>query len=533
MKNLRLTIALCLVTYSSLFSQTLADAIRFTTNEQFESADAAFKKLIAAQPQNGELYFYYGENYFENDNLDMANAMYQKGVEVNATNPLCYIGIGKILWNQGVAKETEAKTNFYKATSLANKKDIVVPLKIAEVYISFESKDLDDAFKLLEQAEKIDNKNPQVYILKGDAYLEAGENGGYAINNYEKAEALDKNSVIAILREGKLYSRAKNYPLALDFYKKANSIDSSFAPAYREKAEIYFRAGQYNNAVEQFKRYLQLNNNCSARGRYAGFLNQAAKYKESIDEAKEALKCDSTNAYIYRYKGRSEYEAGDYINGLVSMNKFFELAAKEPKLKIIPEDYEYRAKLNSKNGGDSLAVLDYKRALELEPERLEINRDIANTYIKLKKYDKSIEAFKSNLASGKTNANDYLGMGRAYYYLKDYANADSAFLKIIQSHPQLPLGYLWRARANAQLDPKNEKWQAKTYYESYLTNTKLEEIDKNKKDVVEAYTYMGVYYMNQKDFCTAKTYFNKITTLDASNTNASKFLESKESKNCN
>jgi tetratricopeptide (TPR) repeat protein len=529
MKILRLSLFFLLTSYG-LFSQTLADAIKQTTNEQFETADASFKKLIAATPDNGEVYFYYGENYFDNNNSSMANAMYKKGVEVNATNPLCYVGIGKILWNEG--KEAEAKTNFYKATTLSDKKNAVTLLRIAEVYIYSERKDLEEALKLLTQAEKIAPQNPEVYILKGDAYLEQSEGGGKAISSYEKAEELDKTSVVAIIRQGKLYSRAKNFPLALDYYKKASLIDSSFAPAYREKAEIYFRAGQYSNAAQQFKRYLQLNNNCSARGRYAGFLNQAKLYKESIAEAKEALKCDSSNAYVYRYKGHSEFEAGEYANGLASMNNFFELTAKNPQLHVIAEDYEYRAKLYSKTNNDSLAVLEFKKALELEPEKLELKRDIANIYLKTKKYNEAIAAYKNNIEKGKPNANDYFGLGRAYYFSKDYSNADSAFSMITRLQPQLPLGYLWRAKTNVQQDLKNEKWLAKPYYESFITTTKPEDIEKNKKDVIDAYTYIGVYYMNNKDICTAKTYFTKIAALEATNVNAKKFLESAEVKKC-
>jgi tetratricopeptide (TPR) repeat protein len=530
MKNLRLSVIFFFITSSNLFSQTLADAVKQTTNEQFENADVTFKKLIAATPDNGELYFYYGENFFDNNNPNMANTMYKKGVEMNATNPLCYVGLGKILWSQN--KETEAKANFYKATTLSDKKNVVPLLKIAEVYIYSERKDLEEAFKLLNQAEKITPQNPEIYILKGDAYMEETEGGGKAVRSYEQAEALDKNSVVAILRQGKLYSRAKNYPLALEYYKKASLIDSTFAPAYREKAEIYFRQGRYNVAVQQFKRYLELNNNCSARGRYAGFLNQAAQYKESVAEAKEALKCDSLNAYTYRYKGRSEFESADYVNGLISMNKFFELSAKNPQLKIIAEDYEYRAKLYAKTNNDSLAIIDYQKALALEPEKIELSRDIASFYLKSKKYNEAIKAYQAIIAKGKTNANDYLGLGRAYYYSKDFSNADSAFVKIIQLHPQVAAGYLWRAKANVQQDPNNEKWLAKPYYEAYITNTKAEEIEKNKKDMIDAYTYLGVYYMNNKEICTAKIYFTKIAALDAANGNSKKFFESAEAKKC-
>src|ERR1035437_3727747 len=124
---------------SSMFSQTLSDAIKQTTKEQFVKADASFKGLLSTQTNNGEIYFYYGENYFKNDNEGTANTIYQKGADLNATNPLCYVGLGKVQWYKN--KTVEAKANFYKASTLAAGKNATVLLKIAEVYINAGKKD--------------------------------------------------------------------------------------------------------------------------------------------------------------------------------------------------------------------------------------------------------------------------------------------------------------------------------------------------------------------------------------------------------
>ena len=116
-----------------------------------------------------------------------------------------------------------------------------------------------------------------------------------------RRDRFDPKSVQAILRQGQVFNRAKNYSLALDLYKKASLVDSNLAPAYREKRRFYFRQDSDNPAVAQYKRYLQLNNNCSARGRYAGFLYKAKQYPLSIEAAKEAKKCDPDNVYLDRY----------------------------------------------------------------------------------------------------------------------------------------------------------------------------------------------------------------------------------------
>lgn len=518
MKTTKLLIGLLLTVSSGLVGQTLADAIKLTTNEQFESADAAFKTLLQSQPNNGEYYFYYGENYFKNDNMEMANAMYQKGAEVNATSPLPYIGLGKVQWYK--EKATDAKANFFKATTLAAGKNATVLMKVSEAYINAPVKNLADAFTLLAQAQKLEPKNPEVYILTGDAFLEQN-NGTKAVENYEKAGALDPKSSIALLKQGQVWNRAKNYSLAIDTYKKAKLIDSTFAPAYREIAEIYIRAGRFGEAAYNMKKYLQLNNDCSARSRYSGTLNQARMYKESVEAGKEALKCEPVNIYTYRYLAYSQYEIADYAGGMESINEFFTKIAPD---KIIPQDYEYRAKLLSKTGKDSLAILDYKKAMELQPEKIELNGDIANAYIKMRKYPEAIAAFKVKMEKGKPGVNDYFGIGRAYFQSKDFVNADSAFAQVIAMQPDLSLGYMWRAKTNSQMDPKNEKWLAKPFYEAYLTKVKPEENERNKKDLIETYNYLAAYYADKKDCPNVKIYMQKVLELDPANTQAKKII---------
>ena len=524
MKKAKLLIVLFLVASSTIWAQTLSDAIKLTTNEQFEKADEAFKNLIQFQPNNGEIYFYYGENYFKNENIEMANKFYQKGADINATNPFCYIGLGKTQWFQG--KQTEAKANFFKAITLAAGKNATVLIKIAEAYIYGDNKDIAEALNLLGQASKLEPKNPAVYIAIGDAYLEQND-GTKAVDNYEKASALDPKSVRSILRQGQVWNRAKNYNLAIDTYKKAKLIDSTFAPAYRELAEIYLRAGQYGNAVYNAKRYLDLNNDCSTLGRYAGMLLGAKQYKDAVVAAVDAQKCDPNNLYLNRYLAFSQCEVGDYPNGLLNSDAFFAKATVD--VKIIPLDYEYHAKLLSKNGKDSLAIIDYKKALELEPEKLEINGDIANCYIKMKKYNDAITYYKIKVELNKANANDYYGLVRAYYYSKDFINADSSAVQIIKSQPDLTLGYLWRAKANLQLDHNNEKWIAKPYYEQFIAKVKPEETDKNKKDLVDAYTYLAAYYAKNKDCPNTILYFKKVLEVDPTNAQAKNFM----AKPCN
>ena len=71
---------------------------------------------------------------------------------------------------------------------------------------------------------------------------------------------------------------------------------------------------------------------------------------------------------------------------------------------------------------------------------------------------------------------------------------------------------------------------AKPYYEQFVSMVKPEEIEKNKKDLIEAYSYLGFQAMKQKDNATAKPNWQKVLELDPSNEKAKKALESFKEK---
>ena len=68
MKNFVLAgLAIASISVNGL-AQTLQEAITKTDNERYEAASADFKSLVAKEPTKGDNYFYFGENYFKNEN---------------------------------------------------------------------------------------------------------------------------------------------------------------------------------------------------------------------------------------------------------------------------------------------------------------------------------------------------------------------------------------------------------------------------------------------------------------------------------
>jgi tetratricopeptide (TPR) repeat protein len=558
---------LCILTG---FSQSLQEIITKTENENFETAAASFRSLLAKDPSKGEYYFYYGENFFKSGDIDSANIYYVKGSEINATNPLNYVGLGKVLLSQG--KVADAKTQFYKANTLGANKNAEVLRKTAEAWLVNDSKNADEALPLINAAIKLEPKNPENYILLGDAQLEKNPTDGSApVKSYQTATTLNPKNTKGILREGKLYQRGRNYQLALDYYKKAIGIDPTYAPAFREIAELYTLAGQPSKSIENWKKYLELNNSDYARYRFMSALFANKQYSEAITEYESLKKANFNNVYLERLAAYSYAEMGNktdtaaYSKGLKAINKFFETAG--PGFKYRANDYKYKGILLARTGKDSLGMIEMEKAIAMDStSKADIYGTMASIYTKNKRKDKTILYLeKKKKADYKSmNANDFFDLGKAYYFTgtelqkelneqKDalakkkkpvdnpelsakqekadsmYIQADSAFKKLTQLNPNWPWGYTWRGRANSLIDPKATSDSTKMHYEKVIQLVKPEErTGTYKPNIIEAYEYLGYYYVTKKDEAKAREYWQMVKELDPSNEKAERFLNPKK-----
>jgi tetratricopeptide (TPR) repeat protein len=569
MKNKFFVAALISFTYNG-FAQTLQELVTKTDNENFEIAEAGFRALIAKDPTKGESYFYFGENYFKRGDADSANILYIKGAEVNATFGLNYVGLGKVLLTQG--KTEDAKTQFFKAITLGANKNAELLRKVGEAWLVTDVKNADEAIVLANKALKMEPKNPENYILLGDALLEKNPTDGSApIKNYQMATTLNPKSTKGILREGKLYQRGRNYNLALDYYKKAIGIDPNYAPAYREIAELYSLAGQPARSIENWKKYLELNNSDYARYRFMSALFSNKQYAEAVKEYEGLKKANFDNLYLERLAAYSYAEMGNktdtaaYTKGLKASNAFF---AKAPRgFKFIANDYKYKGILLLKGGKDSLGVIEMEKAIELDPTMSgDIYGTLASISAKNKKYDKVI-LYMEKKAKGSylnLNVNECFDLGKAYYFngvakqngvielranlakkkkptdspelnaideevLFNYRKADSAFNQLTQLNANWPWGYTWRGRTNALMDPKITSNIAKEMFEKVLSLVKPEEkLSTYKPNVIEAYEYLGYYYVTKKDDAKAKEYWTMVKEMDPANEKANNYLNPKK-----
>jgi tetratricopeptide (TPR) repeat protein len=533
---------------STAFAQNLNDAKKAIDAEQYQQAKSTLKKLIAAQPNVAENYFYLGNVYLKNDYIDSAKAVFTQGTSANAQGALNYVGLGAVeLANNNASA---AKVNFDKAISLTSKKDNDPYIFAAKALIAADKPDYETAIAYLEKAKAIDQKDAEVYLALGDAYRGQKRNSD-AYSAYRAATDLDKNLLRANIELGVLNKRSKAFNESIEVFKAIIAANPNYGPAYRELAETNLnwsfgapeaeKNARLQEAIANYKKYLDLTDkSVDSRVRYSDFLVYAGDWKALEQEAQEMLKQDQTNPRIYRYLGVSAFENGNYQTSVDALNNF--ISKVEPR-RVISLDYLYLGKAQMKVSNPDYAS-NFAKAVEKDSSIAGQFSTIAYDVLKEKKYGDAAKLYELALkapASPSTVTN-YFYLGYANYY--DYVSkkpeeraaareslvkADSAFSKVNTITPDYAPGYLYRARVNKFLDnDKNPKGLAVPYYEKYieLLAVKPENLTdpKNKRDLADAYNNIGASYL-QSNPVKAKEYFNKTLSLDPGNSYASDVIK--------
>lgn len=538
-------IALMMGMSFSANAQTLQDAIRLTENEQYTNAKVVFKKLVAAEPTNGDNFFYFGDLLLKMEDVDSANIVFQKGVDIEPSNPLTHVGKGRGLLYSGKMEDGIKELSQAEAliTAQSGKKGTLTPQKqaiiyceLAETYINSPAPNYDKAIDYTNRAEKLDPTRADIFLMRGDALLAKDPvNASPAIEQYKKAAAVNPKSARANVRIGRVYMSGKNPTEAIKFYNLALTSEPNYAPAYADKGEAWYQLGRFDSASANYSKYLALNPDCYARYRYAAFLYKSDDHDKAIEEGDRVIACDSNLVVvIYRIMSKAylEKKSPDPAKSLVYADLFLKKQAQFGKPKLMADDYVTRGKALSALKSDSLAVIDYQKALVMDTAKKDVYFDLGTSYFKMKKYDQAATWYQkkylaesgASLSVRVTNLNAF---AKSLYLNKEYSRSDSAYGALIALDSNLTYGWLGRAQSSGKLDPEGTKELARPYYERYFQIATVDSVTKakNSKDLVNAGLYLASIHLRAKNYACAKAYYLFVQGLDPANTKAKAALE--------
>ena len=507
-----LAAALLVAGTTAATAQNIQTAQRDIEVGRYNAARAALRS--AASP---EAAFELGRLYQFRDMPDSAAFFFNKAA---GPTPFGQVAAGRALLAKGQVSPAEAQ--FDAAAKATKNKDGKVLTMIAQAYGEADTKDTGKAQAYLAAAQTALKKDdPALMVARGDIFLHSDQGGGEAMTSFDRAIAANPSYAQAYYKKGQLNVRARNFNAAREALNKAIELDPSYAPAYRELADMYYYAGQYDLASSTFQKYLGLAERTpSTDAQNASFLYLTKKYAESLAEVNKVLAKDPKNLTMNRIKPYLLYETGDFAGAAAAMDTYLKVA---PKDKIIPEDYTYQAKIQSRTGKGDEAVAGIKEMIKKDPSKAcDFQNDLATIYANKKDYKGAISVYKYKLNNCKGDLTDQFRLATALSADKQYTRADSVYNIILTARPTYAPGYLERARVNNNLDPEGKKGLAKSYYEKYIDLSKVEGADptKFKSGVVEAYGQLGVYSATANDRAGAVKYFEQVLALDPANKGA-------------
>ena len=537
------------------------DPIRTSTlNERYEKA----LRDLAGLPNSAEKFAVDGFNYLEwaidGKFIDAgktaeAKEAFLAGVKADSLFPLNYVGLGQIEMREG--NGGKADTYFAKARGIVdNKKNkaskdlkYTTYIAIAAANIAEDAKNLGSAKQTLDALAEveIENKNIrlQLGLTLGDYFsFKEINNQSFAITEYNKCLEIDSKYVPALYRKAKLYRGAKNNDEALKFFNEAIATDPTFAPSYREKAELLKDYARFEDAIAAYSKYLELNNSCRVQQRYASFFYLIKNYERAVTEVTAAMPCNPDNHTLNRVLGYSLFELKNFADAKKYMDTYF--ARQEAKNQDV-SDYVNYSKICSGLGQDSLAIVYLEKALELFPDYTDGFNEIATIYtnkaiaskgkeneaLRIKLYSQAANWYEKKMVKLGADAKDQFIQGQMYYFSQQYVLADTTFRR---SSIRYPEAWFWVGKCQNKIDlaavteTNPAQGLAKPFYEKgiILVGQDPAIIEKNKKNLAEAYQYLGLYYGNTGDINCSKSAWNKVLQLDPTNKIANQLLVTPE-----
>jgi tetratricopeptide (TPR) repeat protein len=492
----------------SVFAQGYKDGIEYYKVGQYDNAkELLMRNFNDASTNKSEAYYYLGCLDMKAGKVADAKANFEKGLAADANNPYNLIGLGSIaLKNNDVKTAEELFNNAQKLT----KKNASVEAAIARAYTEADpvayAKAIEKATKNAYKYSK--NTNPDIYILEGDVKA-AEKNWGEAAGMYEQAINADANNIEAYVKYANTY-----YNVAPDMaINKLNEIlanKPNSALLQRELAEKYYKNEQWAKAAVQYGKYIENPNHFTQdRSRYAFLLFYGQKYEESLALSKELVASlpttDPQNFYMKRMSLYNLVALKNWNAAEAAANELFSATLPEG-VKYEAKDYTDYATTLKELGRTQEALAQYEKAVELNPDKVELLKEISDAYLDAEQYAKSAEAYQRFFDSGKGVTNDLLVLSQRYSNVAATDTTDNKFVALekaikyadeinakVPNHPRILFQI---ARCKMMMDKETTDGNALEAMKNLTDLLDQDPANKTSKarDYIFAYRYNAVYY---------------------------------------
>jgi len=173
------------------------------------------------------------------------------------------------------------------------------------------------------EAISFNSKNPTIYTMRGNAYLDVGKIN-QAIHDYDTALEIAPNFFYALYNRGRAHSLLMHYEAALqDLEKSIELAPDDFG--YRANGNIgliYHKTGEYDQALEAFDEAISYDNSKADVFYFRGETHTAVKnYEAAIIDYLAAIERFPNYTEAYQSLGYAYYKTEQYDKAIQNLNQ--------------------------------------------------------------------------------------------------------------------------------------------------------------------------------------------------------------------
>ena len=403
-----------------------------------------------------------------------------------------------------------AQIQGYKTQLAVDGTQTEIRLKLAKVYLQIEAyAEAVDAYQQVitfTEANKVPGSatltsNSDVsaaYYGLGLAYtgLEKFED---AITAYQQAIAYTPDSAYTHAALGSAYANTHRYAEALDAYKVAVALNANDKMIHHQIGNVYSKRGEHAAAIRHQLQAIALAPEFAAAHYRLGLLYaQEKRWTDAINAYRTAYTNDPTLVESLYNLAQAYLRTGDTAAAREQMALFeerkavltplHELLGALQRTRGAAERSQLLGNIGRyylKNGDYEKAVLEYQKALGMDPQSVVAYNGIGVAYTMLERYEDAVAAQQKALELQPDFAKAHAGLGLAYLRqhkmelaLTHYRQAVALEPELLEAHQKIAMILLNQARYAEATD-------------AYLAIISL------KPDDAEAYHNLGLCYAHQ------------------------------------
>ncbi len=365
---------------------SLADL--YTLEEKFEKAIQAYEKILKERPSSAPAYFNLAIIYTKLEKIKEAEAHFKKALEVDPGYLQAELALGLL---KEIGQDLPGAIEHYKLALKIDPLNIGVYHRLAQTY--YREKRIADAIRQYEFILKLNPYDVDAFLELSYIYLDE-KKPAKSIEIIEQAFSHEQDWRITVEIElltapkikelqkdkkaqaylilGLAYAQDGQEEKAIEAYEKCIQIQPESGPAYFYLGAVYEQSGRRERAYQALKKSVELDDTNSGALNYLGYMyaEDAINLEQAEELIKKALEIEPDNGAYIDSLGWVYFKKGMLDLALAQIEK-------ASKLLEDPEVLEHLGDIYQTKGDFQKATQAYRRALELDPQRISVKEKLA------------------------------------------------------------------------------------------------------------------------------------------------------------